>query len=605
MTFYIDVEDGGGNKLGAGPITTATGVRYTSRMDRAGEFEFSMPASDAKSNLLAEKRYIVINQVIGGSVERVFYGVIDEISINTTASPAMITVRGYDIIIELAQWSVGFYEANDQFRYVVEDILYTYAPNWFSVSSITDDVYVKFAGESVLAAIIKLCEIVGVHFWLSDFTLSRELTFINSPTASGLRAVSAGDSDAPELCLITSLEKTHESHDLITRIYPFGAGNGSNRLTLEHTTATAPTGYTLDAVNNFIRNDAAETTYGKIEKYLSFKNIAPISNSLADLQNAADALFAVAYNQLSVQSSPQLHYRLAVTKLDSASLHPLHTLRVVYDEYVDNYHAIAIDDDLYILAITHTIDSAGVDIIELDVANVLAYPRNDFDEIVAKMEEGHILEAHPQLTATKDRVGPYVLRVDPTHAAQFRFDIGAETTALNYAKLRFKLYPLRASVKSVAGTTSTTVSTTSHSHNFVLHKSLSSAATVYFNTTTKEFYILGTGANELVSSLDEENSHSHTLTPNISTTYGIYHDSNYPVNVTIWIDGTDRTLALTGSSTIAGGSSIEATYDITQYLDDQSTLRGTHSIEFRCTEGQGEIEAELAMLMTVQAIAVV
>ena len=58
MQFYIDVLDVQGNKLGSGPITSASGWRSTARMDRAGDFSFTLPASDDKAALIQEKRRV-------------------------------------------------------------------------------------------------------------------------------------------------------------------------------------------------------------------------------------------------------------------------------------------------------------------------------------------------------------------------------------------------------------------------------------------------------------------------------------------------------------------------------------------------------------------
>lgn len=635
MEFYIDVEDSSGNKLGAGPITTAFNWQHTRKMDRAGEFSFSMPAGDEMTQYLQARRVVRCWGIVGGQRTELGAGIIDEITVDvdTTSNPPVLVVSGGDLLRELSTRSVGFLELdNYTFDNAILKIM-SYAPSgwtpFYDSTSGLGNIYVKFAGESVLAALIAVCKLAGAHFYLPS---GRTPIFTAVNNDSGVRAVqSTTATDADELCVVTALEKTSESHNLLTRIYPFGGGNGENRLTLEHTTASAPTGYTLDAANNYLKRDASEATYGQIEKYLSFKNISPISNSLTDLQNAADALFALAYNHLRLNSEPYSRYRLSVAGLEQI-IHPTETVRVIWQEFVDGYHAVDIDDDLIVLGVSTQIDNAGVRVAELDVATIDRFPADDFDAIVAQMEDGHVLEAHPQLTATKDRVGPYILRMDNSHNAQFRFEIGAETTALNYAKLRFKLSPLRSSVKASAAESSHTHTVSigasgshthdiSHQHDINVQDNSSAASypVVHLHTVNKTLiYNSGGGGGTkpvptdvISTSTSASATHTHPATATSSGSahshamqYGIYQDTQYPSGITIWIDGVDRTAALTGSSSIGGGSGIEETYDITQYLDDQSTLRNTHSIEFRCTGGQGEIEAELVMLMTVQAIAV-
>ena len=139
-----------------------------------------------------------------------------------------------------------------------------------------------FAGELVLDALGKLAAHTGQHFRMG--TGGRKVNWLRAAlTASGLRAVQGGEGVALEdnhaVCLIEDIEERADGYELLTRVYPFGAGNGDNRLTLAETTRTAPTGYTLNAVTNELVNTAAETALGvRIERYLSWKEIG------ADLQ---------------------------------------------------------------------------------------------------------------------------------------------------------------------------------------------------------------------------------------------------------------------------------------------------------------------------------
>lgn len=89
--------------------------------------------------------------------------------------------------------------------------------------------------------------------------------------------------------------------------------------------------------------------------------------------------------------------------------------------------------------------------------------------------------------------------------------------------------------------------------------------------------------------------HTHTLT------YGIHEDTTYPQVISLHIDGVDRTVAL-GGTWAPANSSVEVEVDITDYLNDD--LRKNHRIKFSCTTGQGEIEMECDMLLSIQAIAV-
>jgi hypothetical protein len=253
-----------------------------------------------------------------------------------------------------------------------------------------------------------------------------------------------------------------------------------------------------------------------------------------------------------------------------------------------------------------------------------------------------------QTNLSKDRVGPYIIGMDSTHSAIFSFRIGDETLALNYAFLRFKTRHLRTNVKASVGESSHTHSVTlgDHTHGVTLGDHTHSVKIgdhfhgipiyedhsggyypVQYDPGNDRLYAVGIAMDQTFESMEWEggqtvtsgdgggttatsgdgggttvasaagSAHSHGLT------YGFYEDTDYPDHLSVKIDGVDRTSAL-GGTWADGGAAVETTVEITDYLDDQATLRGNHTVEFKCTGGQGEIEAELVMLMTVQAIAV-
>ena len=81
--------------------------------------------------------------------------------------------------------------------------------------------------------------------------------------------------------------------------------------------------------------------------------------------------------------------------------------------------------------------------------------------------------------------------------------------------------------------------------------------------------------------------------------YGIYEDTTYPQTISITVDGT----AVTGGPWAPTNAEEEEEIDITSLLTT-GTLRMNHQIVFSCTTGQGEIEFECDMLVSIQAIQV-
>ena len=78
-TFRIDIENSSGNRLGSGPITSAAQWTYTARMDKAGEFSFRMPATDAQASIVQRKRIARAWALVGGAWVEVGAGIIDNI----------------------------------------------------------------------------------------------------------------------------------------------------------------------------------------------------------------------------------------------------------------------------------------------------------------------------------------------------------------------------------------------------------------------------------------------------------------------------------------------------------------------------------------------
>ena len=317
-------------------------------------------------------------------------------------------------------------------------------------------VYGGFAGESVLRALCKTAEKTGEHF---RFGAGKKVVWLRKTLpASGMRAIQGGDVVAIEgnaaVCLITNLEEVQDGYDVISRIYPFGSGNAEARLTLGPTSRTAPAGYTLDAAANYIKNDAAEAAYGRIEAYLSFKDISLVSNSSPDQQTAANMLYDAAYEYLARHKEPAKFYRLDVAAL-AGDLLPGQTIRVEYSRWVDGYHAIAIDANLYILEATKRIDTSGVRTVGLQVSTVDRWPATDEGELAGQMDAGKIFEAHPQMNANSYVVS-YREPMDSGKAALLDFWLGTEVVTVNQVALRFRIDPLRATVKSVSATSATT-----------------------------------------------------------------------------------------------------------------------------------------------------
>jgi len=106
--LWIDVYDAAGTtKLGDGPITTASDWTNHRLLNAAGDWGFSMPASDPRADLLQEKRQVYAYTIEDGAVRFVGAGIVDQIEAQAGADgEARLQVSGSDLLHELASRTV-------------------------------------------------------------------------------------------------------------------------------------------------------------------------------------------------------------------------------------------------------------------------------------------------------------------------------------------------------------------------------------------------------------------------------------------------------------------------------------------------------------------
>ncbi|NLE96408.1 MAG: hypothetical protein GX596_00250, partial [Propionibacterium sp.] len=566
--MWIDVTNAAGTRYGSGPIITATNWTQAAKLDAAGEFYFSMPASDPQAALLAQRRVVHCYEAVDGVATEIGAGVIAKVEVSPDA-PTMLRVSGPDLLAELAnrtipsltvceqaltyltenvdtgQWTgsvrwisnrygttfdVDLPEAHDaivdsggealtlwnegdpniewlyvgcdaRFDYVRATISDVYletnraettlivqyfngdgwsnvpdlvdgtsalemghyatmrqtgnitftrpadwtrvepteqAGSWFwvrmavSPGEATDEFvlreaavyadvptqdgvnqimayapdtwtrtgypettsakYLELAGESVLAALRALSEQGGQdvggtpvreHFILGT---GRAIEWLDAFEDSGLRAVQgiAGAEPATGTCLVTSLKRTEDTSETVTRVYP----TSNDGITLHLTTRAAPAGYTLSTADGYLQHDAGAAAYGRIEAAPRWTDIQSQQSDSWYEHPAmvADAVFDRALEYLRTHGTAQEFYSLEVAGAP-VTLGPGQTIRVSYHEYVDGYHAVSIDDDLYILGTRARVDADGVRLVGLEVATVDRLPETDAGMVVGAIRD--------------------------------------------------------------------------------------------------------------------------------------------------------------------------------------------------------------------------
>ena len=111
-TFWVDVYSPGGGpdvfgtRLGAGPILSAVEWESTAKLDAAGSFSFTMPASDPKAALLRPQRVVWCYTFVDEVMVECGAGIVERIT-TQVGTPTLLRVRGPDLLAELAQRTVG------------------------------------------------------------------------------------------------------------------------------------------------------------------------------------------------------------------------------------------------------------------------------------------------------------------------------------------------------------------------------------------------------------------------------------------------------------------------------------------------------------------
>lgn len=468
--FYVDIEDASGNKLGTGPITSATRWRVSRPIDSAGEWSFTAPMADIKLAQATPRRYAHIYAYVAGSYQWVGGGPIDVIATTVGADGVvMAEVSGSDLVRELAWRSVGNLQISDgaggatTHAAALASVM-AFAPSGWTAAADPapgwDQLYGQFGRETVLAAIISIAERSRSHWYLSG---RRSLTFAASFVSSGVRCVAASQALSTGQAAIVDLSVAQTSYDLVSRIVPIGSGQSLVALTLRATSRTAPAGYSLDGSANYIKRNGTETAYGQCERVVAFKDIAPLSSTHADVVSASNSLFDAAIYWLTQHSAPITSYSLAIAECPTL-LQPLQTVHVTWR---DPAQQTTIDTELYVLEVEWEGDDSGVRTAGLTVADAPAWPDNDATAVVENIAQGQVYQAIPQLNANSYVVS-YTKSLDDITEANFRFRFDEDVLQLVRIVFDFQLLPLESTVKSVASTSITSDASGDHTHSVTI-----------------------------------------------------------------------------------------------------------------------------------------
>jgi hypothetical protein len=472
MSFRIDVLSAAGVKSGP-PITEVLGLSVSDLINQVGEATITIPAAIAAQRGLARgNRYQIYSDELGYLGEYTHF----DSTIDATAETMSIVCR--DSLIQLAERVAGFRRNfnNVGLNTVLNDLRDDFSPAWTVTyeggTTITDPITFSIEGENYLRILDYMRQYVRGWFRRNGDTEIRFGTFTSTtPVATFVAPTMVLEGLPTTQALITQITRTRAGSEVVNRVYPVGAGIGETKLDLRYSNRSSPYTVTSGVVGGgvtayWLEDSASANTYGRVDRVVAWNEIRPITNSAADLTNAANALYDIASAYLEKYKSENDAYTLSAVEVP-ASLRVGDLVRVVYNGVAELENGtvgwLNVANNFFVTQITRAFDDSGNAIVSLDIsANGDAIIGNTeiLYDILADVQT---LKLRTQPTQTYYSKASPTMPLDSagTTTASFAFTIGSEVLEVNQMALEFELAPLRTFATGAASGGGQTVTSSS------------------------------------------------------------------------------------------------------------------------------------------------
>lgn len=284
-------------------------------------------------------------------------------------------------------------------------------------------VQLEYSGESDFEALARLAEQTGEHFIRGEGRTVRWLGI--DERVLDLWATNGGDAQAqqanPYIAHILRLNERQEAYELASRVYIYGGTTGDQRATLANTSRSAPTGYTLNAAENYIERTGVP--YRRKDKYLEFADIVPWNAGLVATGYAADMLFDRGLIWLQTHSASNLDrldgdqprafdMEVAANRIIRAG----YLLRTTFIDAADALILQRVDQPLWLLGVTLRMSANGAETYALETATVDALARTDAESQVSEARINRAIRRRAGLPLSTNN-GGIVLTGSNNHAA--------------------------------------------------------------------------------------------------------------------------------------------------------------------------------------------
>lgn len=495
MRLWLDVYDSSGDKVGLGPIQAVVSFAASSRLNRAGTWQALVALDTRALDLLQPRRTALAWMADDTARWFVGGGVIDQLQVKLgTQGEMLLDVSGQDLLEELNRYAVGetvidnTLPATEEGTQFYQFLRYWLPSSWsMNYEEFVDPLFIHLISyDTYLGVLTALSDRFGLWFRrATTIGIVRVLNLVPTlPSTVTLRAIGNGAPDITDLntCVITDITVQQQATDILTQVAPFGSGNADARLTIDAATewpdGTALTsdyvvdGQTLRYIAPFssvrtrhvamVRNLTALAVYDDLLRAVAWKDIAPISNSTPDVQNAANALLAAACSYLLAHRAPVQTYDLTIAGL-RREVTPGELVHVTARRLVENQAPIVIDADLRVLEVSTQVDAGGLSTVGLVVSTADGWPQSDADALVEAIRQSEIMAAVQQMGPSVDTIS-YREPIDDDYSADLHFWLGDEVTTVSQVLLRFRVDPLRSTAKAIGGSATGTVDLPDHKH---------------------------------------------------------------------------------------------------------------------------------------------
>lgn len=544
MRLYAKVYNAAGTLQGiAQEIKSAT---ITKALDAAGSISLTFAAAATHTvDLLKKERRIELYLEQNDVVRMVGSGIIRDLTVDDSGT-ANFSASGPDSLDAFTRKSVLLGRIYDNQPILnIANGLVSLVPGWSISVDSTDSQTARFDGTNVLKALIRVAEEKGLHLREGIDPNTLEMGAFGDD--SGIKAVAphmlSHDLDTrTDVMLIEKISQKSSSRGVVNWIIPMGGGEGAAALTLKDSTRTAP--YAIHSMTGpdgstlyYLTDDDSITEYGEIQKVVTFKEISPVANSSAAKVLAANALYDAAAAWLQRNAVALDTYTMSVARPIS-TIRPGQKISVLYKGVIETETGskayLDVNTPFWVMKVTQNISDGGVGA-TLDVATVDRHEMDTTRIVVGAIEAINVRNISVQTF-------PCFYQDSSERVVQGWPGLPPGYPAAKNAIFSLQFPDLMTDVISVK-----------------------------FQLISRPLYM-------------HTNEYWGTVAPTPLKYWYTIEGANYPCDMGIIINGTDRTTDLGGPWNPSGGNSpVDVTLDLSSYiLNASGGIFQTHSIQIYC-----------------------